>query len=170
MRYHNITHDDMLNGDGIRVVLWVSGCTHKCKGCQNPVTWNPDDGKIIGIAEWVELALELSKDYVAGITFSGGDPLHPQNRKGIANLIHDIKTSYPHKTVWLYTGFTWEEIMNDEEMKNIIMTGYIDVLVDGEFVESLADKKYKWAGSTNQRVIDVKRTLEKGEVILHANN
>lgn len=168
MKYHNITHDDMLNGDGIRVVLWVSGCTHNCRGCQNPLTHNPDDGKEVGAAEWEEIAAELSKEYVAGITFSGGDPLHPQNRIPVANMIQSIKTCFPHKTIWLYTGYSWEEIMDDSKLKEVIKD--IDVLVDGRFVPSLADKKYKWAGSTNQRVIDVQKSIKKGKVIFHADN
>ena len=168
MKYHNITHDDLKNGDGIRVVLWVSGCTHKCKGCQNPMTWNPDDGKEFGSDELKEICTELSKDYVSGITFSGGDPLHPQNLMTIETLGCYIKKQFPHKTIWMYTGFTWEEIMNDKKMTEAVKN--IDVLVDGEFVESLADKKYQWAGSTNQRVIDVKKSMQKGKVIFHANN
>lgn len=168
MKYHNITHDDMLNGDGIRVVLWVSGCSHHCKDCQNPMTWNPDDGKVFGGEEWEEIILELSKDYISGITFSGGDPLHPKNKKHVSDMIHAIKTFFPEKTIWLYTGYTWEEIMNDVEMKKAVKD--IDVLVDGEFIPELSDKKYHWAGSTNQRVIDVRETLKKGKVILHASH
>lgn len=164
MKYHNITHDDMLNGDGIRVVLWVSGCEHHCKDCQNPMTWNPDDGLEMTTKEIEEIATELSKDYVAGITFSGGDPLHPQNRFSILQLCKLFKQEFPNKTIWLYTGYEWEEVMNEEIME------HIDVLVDGRFVPSLADKKYKWAGSTNQRVIDVKESLKKGMVVFHADN
>lgn len=168
MKYHNITHDDMLNGEGIRVVLWVSGCTHKCRQCHNPMTWNPDDGKEVGDAELEEIITELSKDYVAGITFSGGDPLHPQNRIPIANMIQSIKTCFPQKTIWLYTGFKWDEIMKDSEMKEVIEN--VDVLVDGRFVPLLADKKYKWAGSTNQKVIDVKKSMKEGNVVLYESH
>lgn len=168
MKYHNITHSDMLNGDGIRVVLWVSGCNHYCKGCQNPVTWNPEDGKEFGEEEFEEIAAELSKSYVAGITLSGGDPLHPDNSDSIFNLIKKIKARFPDKTVWIYTGYTWEEIKEDEQMMQLVELA--DVLVDGEFVEDLADKKYHWAGSTNQRVIDVKETIKKGMVVFHESN
>ena len=146
----------------------MSGCTHKCKGCQNPITWNPDVGKEFGSDEWKEIGDELSKDYVAGITFSGGDPLHPQNIISITNIIQSIKTYFPHKTIWMYTGYTWEEIMNNKKMTEAVKN--IDVLVDGEFVESLADKKHMWAGSTNQRVIDVKKSIQKGKVIFHVDN
>ena len=164
MRYHNITKDDMLNGDGIRVVLWVSGCEHRCKGCQNPLTWDVKDGYLMGNREVYEIAKELEKDYIAGLTFSGGDPLHPKNRKMIQALCKHYKRMFPQKTIWIYTGYLWEEIKDEELMK------YIDVLVDGRFVESLKDANYQWAGSTNQRIIDVQRTLKEGMVILHASN
>ena len=168
MKYHNITHDDMLNGDGVRVVLWLSGCNHCCKGCQNPMTWNPDTGKEFGAAEWEEITAELSKEHVSGITFSGGDPLYSKNRIPVKNMIETFKICFPGKTIWLYTGYTWEEIMSDKELKEVIKD--IDVLVDGEFVEGLADKTYQWAGSTNQRVIDVQKSIKKGKVILHESN
>jgi anaerobic ribonucleoside-triphosphate reductase activating protein len=168
MKYHNITHDDMLNGDGIRVVLWVAGCEHHCKGCQNPMTWNPNDGKEVGAVEWEEICTELSKDYVAGITFSGGDPLHPQNRIPVANMIQSIKKQFPHKTIWLYTGYTWEEIMEDKELTEAVKN--VDVLVDGRFNESLFDSTCHWVGSKNQRVINAKESMKKGKVIFHESN
>lgn len=168
MKYHNITRDDMLNGDGIRVVLWLSGCEHHCKGCQNPLTWNPDDGLEMTTTELVEIHKELSKDYVAGITFSGGDPLHPSNRGCLLHLCKHVKSLFPDKTVWIYTGYTWEEIMQNEELFATIQDA--DVLVDGRFDKTLADKNYKWAGSTNQRVIDVKKSIKEGKVILHESN
>lgn len=168
MRYHNISKDDMLNGDGIRVVLWVSGCEHKCKGCQNPLTWDVKDGYTMSVREVYEIAKELEKDYVSGLTFSGGDPLHPKNRKMILVLAKFYKNAFRHKTIWLYTGYTWEEIMGDEIMAEVMK--YIDVVVDGRFDVSLKDTNYKWAGSTNQRVIDVQKTLKEGKVVLHASN
>lgn len=162
MRYHNITHDDMLNGDGIRVVLWVAGCDHKCKNCQNSSTWDPEGGLIFGVKEREEIFTALQKDYISGITFTGGDPLHPSNRAEICELMQEIKTKFPTKTIWLYTGYKWEFIWP--------YVTAADVVVDGPFIMQYADTTYKWAGSTNQRVIDVKRSLEKEEVILHANN
>ena len=102
MKYHNITKDDMLNGDGLRVVLWVSGCSHKCPGCQNPITWNPDDGLEFDESAWNEIKDQLSKDYISGITFSGGDPLHENNVKEIKELISKIRSEFPNKTIWLY--------------------------------------------------------------------
>lgn len=168
MKYHNITHDDMKNGDGIRVVLWVSGCSHECKGCQNPITWNPNDGLDFDDSAKQEIFSELSKDYISGITFSGGDPLFAKNLNTVIELCGEIKSRFPNKTIWLYTGYLWEDLKFFIDVREVFKD--IDILVDGEFVESLADKKYKWAGSTNQRVIDVQKTLKKGTVVLHGDN
>ena len=162
MRYHNITKDDMLNGDGLRVVLWVAGCTHKCKECQNPVTWDINGGLEFGESEKKEIFDQLDESYISGITFSGGDPLHPQNRQPVYELAKEIKEKYPDKTIWLYTGFLWEEI------KNLPIIPYLDVIVDGEFKIELLDPQLYWKGSSNQRVIDVQATLKQGKVILHA--
>ena len=163
MRYHNITKDDMRNGDGLRVVLWVAGCNHYCHGCQNPITWDPNEGVIYDREAWAEIEEQLKKDYISGITFSGGDPLYPSNRDQIFAIAERIKQKYPDKTIWLYTGYSWEEICD------IPGLGYVDVLVDGPFIEELADVTYHWAGSTNQRVIDVKKSLEAGRVVLFDN-
>lgn len=168
MNYHNITHDDMKNGDGLRVVLWVAGCDHHCKGCQNPVTWNPADGIPFGLQDKEELFTELGKDYIAGITFSGGDPLHIKNRSDVCELMKSVKQAFANKTIWLYTGYTWEDIAEDTELFDMMQ--YVDVLVDGKFMSELKDVNYPWAGSTNQRVIDVQRTLKEGRVILHESH
>lgn len=156
MRYHNITKDDMRNGDGLRVVLWVAGCNHYCPGCQNPVTWDPNDGLPYNREAWAEIEEQLKKDYISGITFSGGDPLYPSNRDQVIIIAKHIKENYPEKTIWLYTGYMWEEI------RTIPGIDIFDVIVDGPFIEELADVTYHWAGSTNQRVIDVKKSLKKG--------
>lgn len=161
MRYHNITKDDMLNGDGLRAVLWVAGCTHKCKNCHNPVTWDINGGIEFDEAAERELFEAINKPYISGVTFSGGDPLHPQNRAEVARLMKKIKEKLPQKTIWLYTGFLWDEIKDEDYIK------LADVVVDGEFVEELKDEKLFWKGSSNQRVIDVKKTLESGDVVLH---
>lgn len=164
MRYHNITKDDMLNGDGLRVVLWVAGCSHCCKGCQNPTTWDPDGGLLFDESAKQEIFEQLAQPYIAGITFSGGDPLHCANREDVKKLMIEIKEKYPHKTVWLYTGDSWQNIMNYPMMK------YIDVLVDGEFKLDLKDVTLLWKGSSNQRVIDVQATLQQEDIsvpILH---
>ena len=155
MNYHNITKDDMLNGDGLRVVLWVSGCSHRCKGCQNPITWDPNDGLPFDEAAKEEIFAELDKSYVSGLTLSGGDPLFPGNRDAITALVKEVKTKYPTKTIWLYTGFSWEEI------EDLSLIPYLDVVVEGKFVEELKDTTLHWKGSSNQRVITVKDMLSE---------
>lgn len=147
MNYHNITKDDMLNGDGLRVVLWVAGCEHHCKGCHNPITWDENGGLLFDKAAKQEIFEELKKDYVSGITFNGGDPLHIKNRTDITVLAKEIKEIFPSKTIWLYTGYTYEAV------KDLEIISYLDVLVDGKFVKELADVNYHWAGSTNQKII-----------------
>lgn len=167
MRYHNITSDDMLNGDGLRVVLWLAGCNHCCRGCQNPLTWDPDGGLLFDQAAKEEIFAELDKDYISGITFSGGDPLHPANRLDVRGLMAEIKERYPGKTIWLYTGDSWEDILHYPLMR------YIDVLVDGEFHEEEKDVKLLWKGSANQRVIDVPKSLAQEDStvpVLHCGN
>ena len=155
MRYHNITKDDMLNGDGLRVVLWVAGCSHCCKECQNPITWDPDGGLLFDDEAKQEIFEQLEHSYISGITFSGGDPLHSANRLDVRNLMSEIKEKYPDKTIWLYTGYEWKDIWHYPMMK------YVDVVVDGEFKIDLRDTNLLWKGSSNQNVIDVQATLKK---------
>ncbi len=161
MNYHNITKDDMLNGEGLRVVLWVAGCSHHCKGCHNPITWDAKQGLPFDQNAKQELFNELKKDYVSGITFSGGDPLYESNIEPITNLAKEIKELFPTKTIWLYTGFKYEEICNLE------IIHYVDVLCDGKFELDKKDEKTHWVGSTNQRVINVKQTLNQGKIVLY---
>ncbi|MBR3307086.1 MAG: anaerobic ribonucleoside-triphosphate reductase activating protein [Lachnospiraceae bacterium] len=164
MRYHNITHDDMLNGDGLRVVLWLSGCDHCCDGCQNPVTWDPEGGLLFDDAAEKEVFDQLDKSYISGLTFSGGDPLFPANRSDVRTFAAKVRERYPDKTIWLYTGYSWEDIAAYPVME------YLDVLVDGEFVKKLKDNRLLWKGSSNQRVIDVKKSLEAGKAVLYCND
>lgn len=161
MRYHNITKEDMLNGDGLRVVLWVAGCAHHCKNCQNPITWDPKGGLPFDEAAKEEIFEELEKDYVSGVTFSGGDPLHLDTREDLFALILEIKRRYPKKTIWLYTGYQWEEI------RELEVIPYLDVVVDGRFVEELKDNNLPWKGSSNQKVVDVQMTLSLGKTVLY---
>lgn len=161
MRYHNITKDDMLNGDGLRVVLWVAGCSHCCKECQNPVTWDPNGGIAFDQKAKDEIFEELGKSYISGITFSGGDPMHISNERDVLELAKEIREKFPRKTIWLYTGGLWEQMRNREIVK------YLDVVVDGEYMKDLRDTQLHWRGSSNQRVIDVKETLKQGSVVLH---
>ncbi len=161
MRFHNITKDDMLNGDGLRVVLWVAGCAHHCEECQNPVTWNPDGGVPFTEESKQELFEALGKSYVSGITFSGGDPLYCANEPEVLALAKEIREKFPRKTIWLYTGYLWEYVKSREIAK------YLDVLVDGPYVKQLRDTKLFWRGSANQRVIDVQESLAGGKLVLH---
>lgn len=164
MRYHNITKDDMLNGDGLRVVLWVAGCSHCCRECQNPQTWDPNGGIPFDQEAKDELFEQLGKTYISGVTFSGGDPLHKNNITEITRLAKEIRGKFPDKTIWLYTGSSWESIQKEEIVR------YLDVCVDGEFIVEQKDTSLKWKGSANQRVIDVKKTLAAGKVVLHTRD
>lgn len=179
MKYHNITKDDMLNGPGLRVVLWVAGCEHACEGCQNPCTWNPDEGLEFDFDAKMELFEQLGQDYIDGITFSGGDPLHSANRNEIAALVTEIKNRYPDKTIIIYTGY---QIVNDNNifyLKNQ-KTGkltqskfpfrLIDVVIDGRFEQEtrkqdIAEHKVvHWRGSSNQRIIDVQQSIKNKNI------
>ena len=163
MRYHNITKDDMLNGDGLRVVLWVAGCDHCSKDCQNPITWDPNGGLEFDQAAKDELFESLSKDYISGITFSGGDPLFYGNREEVTSLAAEIRQKFPDKTIWMYTGFVYETIADLPVLEDV------DVLVDGEFIVEQKDTQLYWRGSKNQRVIDVPASKKQGKVILHCD-
>lgn len=187
MNYHNITYPDMNNGDGLRVVLWLSGCSHHCNGCQNPQTWNPDSGIPFNDSAEEELFRELNKDYISGLTLTGGDPLHESNLDGVLNLVNKFRLLLPEKSIWLYTGYECEEIFNytfkanenDEDDKffddyfedlDMIIRQHIikkcDVIVDGKYIDSQRDITLAWRGSSNQRVIDVKQSFQKGKVVL----
>lgn len=169
----------MNNGDGLRVVLWLSGCSHRCYNCQNPQTWNPDNGIPFDEDAKQEIFEELSKDYISGITLSGGDPLYQENVSQVLSLIKEIKEKFPDKTIWLYTGYTYEQIMwpvitddfNPERDKLISGKRKIlqlcDVLVDGEYIDEQRDITLKWKGSANQRVIDVQKSIKDKKVQLY---
>lgn len=159
MRYHNITKDDMLNGDGLRVVLWLSGCSHCCKGCQNPLTWDPNGGLLFDDTAKKEIFDQLDQNYISGITFSGGDPLHEANRLDVRTFMSEIKEKYPDKTIWMYTGDVWDNVYQNPIMQ------YVDVLIDGEFEIDKRDTNLLWKGSSNQRVIDVQASLKSDDVL-----
>lgn len=183
MRYHNITKDDMLNGDGLRVVLWVSGCLHHCEGCQNPCTWNPDDGLEFDEPARQEIFEQLDKDYIDGITFSGGDPLHPSNRDTVAGLIREIKKKYPGKTVWLYTGYKLDykdehfllirkkESGDEITEKTDFPFELVDIAIDDRFDKRQREKdieehkKVLWKGSSNQKTIEICETLKENKIV-----
>lgn len=159
MRYHNITKDDMLNGDGLRVVLWTAGCLHHCPGCQNPITWNPNDGLLFDDNAKQEIFEQLEKPYISGLTLSGGDPLHPANREECLALAKEVKENFPDKTVWCYTGYEYEEA-KEFGLDNI------DVLCEGKFVMDRRSPNKPWVGSDNQRVVNVQESLRTNSVIL----
>jgi len=165
MNYHNITCPDMNNGSGLRVVLWLSGCSHHCKDCQNPQTWDPESGIGFDDEAYYEMFNELEKDYISGLTLSGGDPLFADNIDMVLNLCKDVKRRVG-KTIWLYTGYTYEEIMSDKRQQ---ILNYVDVLVDGRYEEDKRSPSLPWVGSSNQRVIDVKESLKEGKVVLWTN-
>lgn len=172
MRYHNITKADMLNGDGLRVVLWLAGCSHHCQACQNPITWDANDGLIFDEEAKREVFAELEKSWCSGLTLSGGDPLYVGNRKDVSLLVKEIKSKFPDKNIWCYTGYTWEELMKqikDDENLKIILNN-VDVLLDGRFVLSLALEKLHYVGSSNQRIIDVRSSLDTGNINLYIDN
>lgn len=164
MRYHNITTADMMNGEGLRVVLWLSGCTHHCYNCQNPITWDENDGLVFDKSAKEELFRELGKDYISGLTLSGGDPLHEANLDEVLDLVNEIRFLFPNKSIWLYSGYTFEECLLNTKRREIIKN--TDVMVDGRYIDSQRDISLKWRGSSNQRVIDIKQSLQKGEIIL----
>ncbi len=165
MKYQAITCNDLLNGSGIRVVLWVSGCTHHCEGCHNPETWNVNDGMPFGQAELNYIYNELSHDYISGITFSGGDPFHPKNRADVIYITSEIKKHFPNKNIWVYTGYLFEEVLEwNLDISNI------DVIIDGEFIKELISPELPWIGSSNQRIIDVKESLINNKLIPYNYN
>lgn len=159
MNYHDIQKCDMLNGNGIRVTLFVSGCNHHCKNCQNPETWNPNSGIPFDKNAENEIYNELKLDYIDGLTLSGGDPMNEANLDDIYQLVSKIKKNFPDKTIWIYTGYTYDQLKNDNTengKKRRKILEKCDVLVDGKFVEELKDVNYPYAGSTNQQIIYLK--------------
>ena len=159
---HGIEFDSMLNGDGLRAVIWFAGCNHHCPGCHNPQTWDPMSGEEMSLLDVIKVGEYLEKTYSSGITLSGGDPLYPSNRELSAGLTQFVKWNFSKKTTWIYTGYKWEDIYSmaytDDDISDILT--YADVIVDGPFIKDLADVTYPWAGSTNQRVIDIRKTMK----------
>ena len=186
MNYHNITYPDMNNGDGLRVVLWLSGCSHHCYNCQNPQTWDVNSGIPFDESAKEELFRELDKDYISGLTLSGGDPLHEANLDGVLDLVNEIRLSFPNKSIWLYSGYQWEECQPFNEdgllkpdkfapnLQKILQKRYevisrCNVMVDGRYIDSQRNPSKKWAGSDNQRVINIQGSLKQGKVVLYCD-
>lgn len=162
MNYAALKKFDIANGPGVRVSLFVSGCRHHCKNCFNREAWDFDFGKPFTKQTEEEILAELNKDYIKGLSLLGGEPFEPENRAELTQLLKRVREKYPEKTVWCYTGFEFEKL-TDPTAK--AMLSLIDVLVDGKFVEELKSPDLIFRGSSNQRIIDVKKSLEAGEVI-----
>lgn len=160
MKYAKIEKNSIANGLGIRVVLWCQGCRMNCKGCHNPQTHSFESGYIFDTEAVVKICNELKKPYIAGLTLSGGHPLEPENIKECTALCRYVKQKYSTKSIWLYTGWVWEDIKDLEIMK------YIDVLVDGQYIEEKRNISLPFCGSENQRIIDVKKSLNNKSLVL----
>lgn len=160
MKYAKIEKNSIANGLGIRVILWCQGCRMNCKGCHNPQTHSFEGGHIFDTEAVVKICNELKKPYIAGLTLSGGHPLEPENIKECTALCRYVKQKYPTKNIWLYTGWVWEDIKDLEIMK------YIDVLVDGQYIEEKRNISLPFCGSENQRIIDVKKSLNNKSLVL----
>lgn len=181
MNYLRIETEDVCNGAGLRVTIWCSSCSHKCNGCFNKESWNSDSGELFDHKAKEKLFLELSKDYISGITFSGGDPLHENNIYPILSLTQEIKEKFPSKTIWLYTGYSFDDLKekyqiyrfafnpNNEWIIRWNIISLCDVLIDGEYINEQRDVTLKWRGSKNQRVINILETLKQNKVILYCD-
>lgn len=169
MNYAEIKPYDVANGTGVRVSLFVSGCTHHCKDCFNRETWDFNYGKPFTGKEIEDIIEYMKPAHIAGLTLLGGEPLEPVNQEGILPLLRKVHAAYPEKTVWCYTGYLFDrditEKMCRESEHTRELLSYIDILVDGEFVAERKNLKINFRGSDNQRIIDVKKSLEKGSVI-----
>lgn len=172
MNYADIKYPDVANGVGVRVSLFVSGCTHHCKDCFNSEAWDFNYGqKFDGKAKNKIFDIFENNSYIDGITILGGEPMEIDNQRGLLPFLKEFKKRFPDKTIWIYSGYTYEELCGwtSNDIKNRCycectdtITGMIDVLVDGKFVSQLKDIRLKFRGSSNQRVIDMKKTIDKG--------
>lgn len=175
MNYANIKYNDIANGEGVRTSLFVSGCTHHCKNCFNPETWDFSYGNVFTKDIEDQILNSLAPDYIAGLTLLGGEPMEPANQQALLPFIKRVKEKYPNKTIWCYSGYLFDRDLLGESRAHTPWTrellGYIDVLIDGEFVEELKDLSLRFKGSSNQRVIDVNESLKNNQVVLsHFND
>lgn len=161
MRYNKIRKMDISNGPGVRASIFFQGCEFHCKDCFNPETWDFKCGEEF-TDDTIKKVLDIcSKDYIVGLSILGGEPMHPKNIEGTTKLAKEFKKLYPNKTIWSWSGFTFEALKGKEVLN------YIDVLVDGQFKTELFNPKLKWRGSSNQRVIDVKKSLKRNKIVMH---
>ncbi|MBE6671428.1 MAG: anaerobic ribonucleoside-triphosphate reductase activating protein [Ruminococcaceae bacterium] len=170
MNYGEIKNVDIANGTGVRVSMFVSGCTHHCKGCFNPETWNFNFGLEYTDKVEDELIEALKPNYIEGLSLLGGEPFEPENQKTLVNLLKRIKKELPEKNIWVYSGYLFEELTGEKESRaftdiTLEMLSMVDVLVDGEFIEELKDISLQFRGSSNQRIIDVQQSLKNNEII-----
>jgi len=161
MRYNKIRKMDIADGPGVRVSIFFQGCAFHCKNCFNPETWDFKGGKEF-TDETIEEVLNLcDKEFISGLSLLGGEPMHPTNIEGSTKLARMFKERFPEKNIWTWTGFLFDEYLKDKEIVK-----YLDVVVDGQFKDELRNPNLKWKGSANQRVIDVQKSLKKGEIVL----
>ena len=161
MNYGEIKKVDIANGTGVRVSLFVSGCTYHCKGCFNPDTWNFSFGKEFTAETESEIIEALRPSYIEGLSLLGGEPFEPENQKVLVKLLRKVKQELPEKNIWCYTGYLYEELTGEKPSRaftdvTLEMLSMIDTLVDGEFVEELKDISLQFRGSSNQRIIKLK--------------
>lgn len=161
MRYNQIREMDISNGPGVRVSIFMQGCHFHCKNCFNKETWDFEGGKEF-TEDTIKKILQLSnKEYIKGLSILGGEPMHPNNIEGTTKLAKAFKEEYPDKTIWVWSGYKFDKDLKDKDVLK-----YIDVLVDGTYKEKLHNPTLKWKGSSNQRVIDVQKSLEQEEITL----
>ncbi len=169
MHYGTIKKRDIANGPGVRVSLFVSGCTHRCPGCFNSDTWDFHYGEPFTEKTEEEVLDALAPDFIAGLSLLGGEPMEPQNQRVLLPLLKKMRERYPKKTVWCYSGYTLEELTGESRARCEVtdeMLSFFDVLVDGEFVAAKKDIRLRFRGSSNQRLIDMNATRAAGEVVL----
>ena len=167
MKYAKIRKMDISNGEGVRVSLFVQGCSFHCKNCFNQETWDFNGGKEFTTEEIQKIIKLANKDYIAGLSVLGGEPLHNNNVDEVFHIVATFKEKFPNKDIWLWTGFKFEDAIKDSKRKLILCN--IDVLIDGQFEEDKKDITLKWRGSSNQRVIDCKKSLAENKIILKEN-
>lgn len=171
MNYADIKQYDVANGPGVRVSVFVSGCTHYCKGCFNQEAWDFSYGNPF-TEETIDRVIEYMKpSYVKGLTVLGGEPMEPQNQPGVLDLLRKVKNAYPEKSVWLFTGYDYEKDILGRMWAEVPQTkellSYLEVMVDGEFVEELKNLSLRFKGSSNQRTILVQESLKAGQIVLY---
>ncbi len=171
MYYGEIKKFDIANGEGVRVSLFVSGCTHHCKNCFNQETWDFQYGKEFTFESEREILDALSESYIDGLSLLGGEPFEPSNQRGLLPLLKKVRSQFPDKTIWCYSGYRYEELIGKSRARCEVtdeMLSLLDVLVDGEFVQDLYNISLSFRGSENQRIIDVPKTLSSGEIVLYS--